>query len=239
MNPTMIRKSLTLILTTLFLASTSFAGDHGGAETPEGVWKRLSAAAEKDDFAEMANCMAPEDRAMMTFGLYFAGAMMVGMSSMALGMGEGMADAFSEDMSEEDKAEQEKQKKEAEAKIKTMTDKWTAIEKKYNLDEDSIDMSGDEADQKKQIASLFENVDQAALIQDLADFLKNDLGEEAGEGLSKKADIPQGDLKNLKVDGDKAQGTVADEKVFFMKVDGRWYIDATAMEESEKMKAAA
>ncbi len=239
MKSSTMRKTLTLLLITLFLASTSFAGDQGGAESPEGVWKRLSAAAENDDFAEMANCMAPEDRAMMTFGLYFAGAMMVGMSSMALGMGEGMSDAFSEDMSDEDKAEQEKQKKEAEAKIKKMTDKWSAIEKKYNLDEDSINMGGDEADQKKQIASLFENVDQAALIKDLADFLKNDLGEEAGEGFSKKGDIPKGDLENLKIDGDKAQGTVSDDEVFFIKVDGRWYLDATAMESSEIEKAAA
>ena len=239
MNRPMIHKSFILLLITIFLASTSFAGDHGGADSPEGVWKRLSAAAENDDFAEMANCMAPEDRAMMTFGLYFAGAMMVGMSSMALGMGEGMADAFAEDMSDEDKAEQEKQKKEAEAKIKAMTDKWTAIEKKYQLDEDSIDMSGDEADQKKRIASLFENIDQAALIKDLADFLKNDLGENAGEGFSKKGDIPKGDLKNLKKDGDKAHGTVGDDEVFFIKVDGRWYLDAEAMEESEKAKEAA
>lgn len=234
MSQSTSRKTLALFLITIFLAVTSFAGDAGGAKTPEGVWKRLSAALEAEDFAEMANCMSPEDRSMMTFGLYFAGAMMVGMSSMALSMGEDMGEAVEGDMSEEDKAEQAKQKKEAEAKIQKMTDKWAALEKKYGLDEDSIDMSGDEADQKKNIEKLFANIDQGALIQDLADFLKNDLGEDASEGFSKDMDVPQGDLENLKIDGDTAQGTVGDEDIFFIQVDGRWYLDAETMEENKK-----
>ena len=45
------------------------AGDTLGAESPQAVVERLRAAAESNDLAEIAACLAPEDRENVTVGM--------------------------------------------------------------------------------------------------------------------------------------------------------------------------
>ena len=37
--------------------------------------------------------------------------------------------------------------------------------------------------------------------------------------------IPEGGLENLKIEGDKATGTVGSDAFSFVKIDGRWYVE--------------
>ena len=48
-------------------------------------------------------------------------------------------------------------------------------------------------------------------------------GEEAKD--SGPVKVPEGGLENLKIEGDKASGTVGGDPFAFVKIDGRWYVE--------------
>jgi hypothetical protein len=208
-----------LILTSLLFAPCLQAADLGG-DSPAALVERLRAAAKNEDFGELAACLAPAARKEMAIGIWIGSTMMIGMSAamgdMAVDMGEGMAEAMGAE-SEEAKAQAAKAKEEMAKKFEGWKSQYDAAAKKHGLPllgAEEAAMSGDPE-------ALFATVDLVALTRDFGALLK--LVGEDGEG-KKDVEVPQGQLENLKVEGDKATGQLDGEAIEFVKVDGRWFI---------------
>lgn len=211
-----------------------------GADSPEALVKRLKTAAEKEDFAELAACMAPSDRAMMTMMMVLAASMMTAFSQMGSEMASGMAEAFQdeESMTAEEKAKAAAEKKKMEEQSAAVVKKLEAVLTKHGVTELMENTPDPEpgSDPAKNAEKLMANVDQVALITDLMAIMKDtfkdaEKGEGEGDG-SPMGKIPKGDLKDLKVTGDTATGKIDGEDVHFVKVDGRWYLKM--MDEEKK-----
>jgi hypothetical protein len=209
-----------------------------GAESPEALLERAKAAGEKQDFAELAACLAPNDRAMMSMMLILSTGMIVAFGSMGGELASGMTEAFAEGMTAEQKAEAEAQQKKAEAQVAALQGKYEAVLAKHGvkeLMEQDTPAPAEGEDPGQAAAKLLADVDQVALIADLVAFMNENMKDakkedgEGGEGGPVK--IPQGKLEGLKMEGDAAAGTVDGEEVRFVKVDGRWYL---AMPEEKK-----
>jgi hypothetical protein len=193
-----------------------------GAESPQALVARLQKAAETDDFAEIAACMAPDDRAMLSMMLMMASGMMVAFAGMGGEMAGGMADAFAEDMSAEDKAAMEAQKATAAAEVAALQAKYEAILTKYGVDKLMEEDSEPPAEPGPAAAGkLLADVDQVGLVSDLMKFMREAFPEEAGE--EEPMDVPMGELTDLQIDGDVASATIGDEPAHFVRIDGRWY----------------
>ncbi|HEX2165586.1 MAG TPA: hypothetical protein VHM02_16710 [Thermoanaerobaculia bacterium] len=63
-----------------------------GAASPEALVARLQSAAAEKDFAELAACLAPDDRAAMSMVLMLGAGMMTAFAQMGAGLAEGMAE---------------------------------------------------------------------------------------------------------------------------------------------------
>jgi hypothetical protein len=42
-------------------------------------------------------------------------------------------------------------------------------------------------------------------------------------------ELQKGELENLKIEGDKATGTVGGDPINFARIDGRWYVEGDPM----------
>jgi hypothetical protein len=223
------RRSLALCLAFTFLVfpAAATAAAPPGAATPQELVKRMTAAAEKGDIAEIANCLAPEDRAELTMGMVAGIGMMVafmGMGGdMAAGMAEGMTEGMTgEEMTAEQKAEMEKGKKEAAAKAEEMQKKYEGILARHKLDKIMEEGSVDEGpDATVAMAAKLEGVDQGALLADLMAMLEG-LGEEKKEAAPSALDVPK-NVRDYKIEGDRATAQSDDETLEFVRVKGRWY----------------
>lgn len=211
-----------------------------GGESPEAVVERMRAAAENEDLGEMAACLSPNDRATLSLTMVMMTGMVVAFASMGAAMGEGMAEGMAEafedeETSDEERAEMQNQaqanKAKALAEIEAMTGKFEAIVEKHGLE----DVMGDDVDvEDADPAEVLAGVDQVALLQDLMGFLEDLPGEEDEEsdgGGDAPIDVPEGELTGLVIEGDAAHGTIGDEEVEFVKVDGRWYLSLDLMEQ--------
>lgn len=209
-----------------------------GADSPEALVKRLKTAAEKEDFAEIAACMAPSDRAMMTMMMVLAASMMTAFSQMGTEMATGMAEAFQDEetMTAEEKAKAAAEKKKMEEQSAAVVKKLEVVLTKHGVTELMENTPEPEpgSDPAKNAEKLLANVDQVALITDLMAIMKDTFKDaEKGEGdSSPMGKIPKGDLKDLKVTGDTATGKIDGEDAHFVKVDGRWYLKM--MDEEKK-----
>jgi len=207
-----------------------------GAESPQAVVARMKAAAEKEDLGEMAACLAPEDRAALSLTMVMVTGMVMAFASMGAGMGEAMGDAMGEamgEMSDEQKQEMAEQKAKAEADVAAMQGKYEAILEKHGLSGimDADSELGADGDPTAALAG----VDQVALLEDMMAFLEALPGSDGeGEGSDAPLDVPTGELSNLVVDGDHASGTMGDEDVDFVKVDGRWYVSLGLKEKMQE-----
>lgn len=84
-------------------------------------------------------------------------------------------------------------------------------------------------DSKSSNEKSFEDVkDKGALFGDLLGFLESLSGADGEEPEPFTGKFETAELKDVKVDGDKATGTVGDEPMHFVKIDGRWLIDMKA-----------
>jgi hypothetical protein len=204
-----------LVAGTLFFAPLLQAAEAPGADSPQALVERLRKAANTEDFGELAACLAPDARLEMAKGIWVGTTMMIAMSSamgdMAAGMGEAM------DESEEGKANAAKAKAEAEAKFGVWIKRYDETAKKHGLPtlESFEKVEGDPS-------SLLAKTDQVAVIADFGNLLTSFGEEQQGEKPPSKQ--IEGQLEGLKVDGDKAEGTLAGDPIKFVKIDGRWYI---------------
>lgn len=211
-----------------------------GGESPEAVVERMRAAAESEDLGEMAACLSPNDRATLSLTMVMMTGMVVAFASMGAAMGEGMAEGMAEAFEDEETSDEERagtqdqaqaNKAKALAEIEAMTGKFEAIVEKHGLE----DVMGDDVDvEDADPAEVLAGVDQVALLQDLMGFLEDLPGEEDEEsdgGGDAPIDVPEGELTGLVIEGDAAHGTIGDEEVEFVKVDGRWYLSLDLMEQ--------
>jgi hypothetical protein len=216
----------------LFLpaAATAAAGSSVplGADSPEALVKRLNAAAEKNDFAEIAACLAPPDRAAMSMMMVLAATMMTAFMGMGSEMATGMAEAFQDEasMTAEQKAQAAAEKKKMEEQAAAQQKKLEAVLDKYGvtelMEQDHGDIGDDPA---KNAEKLLAGVDQVGLITDLMAFLEESgMKDTEGGDAKPPLSVPMGDLTDLKVEGDTATGTINGEPAHFVKVDGRWYV---------------
>jgi hypothetical protein len=77
---------------------------------------------------------------------------------------------------------------------------------------------------KEEMDKLFANLDHSAFVADVVKVMEAMPGKEekpeAGPG-----EKIEGTLENLKIEGDRATGTVGGEPTSFVRVDGRWYLE--------------
>lgn len=217
--------ALTVLLAAQPLLAAPAARTPLGAASPQALVARLVKAGETKNVAEIFACMDPQSRLEGTTALLMGATMMLAFMDMGAGMGgamaEGMAEAFSEDgVKPEDKAKIEKGKAEAAAKSAELKKKYSALLKKHGLPDLLDDKAGmpEEGPDK-----LLAKIDQPAFAADVLAFFEQ-LGDkekkEAREGTT--PEIPK-DVKDYKIEGDKATATAGTETVEFVKVDGAWF----------------
>ncbi|HVF61240.1 MAG TPA: hypothetical protein VNJ70_15640 [Thermoanaerobaculia bacterium] len=209
-----------------------------GADSPEALVKRLKTAAEKQDVAELAACMASSDRAMMTMMMVLAVTMMTAFTQMGSEMATGLAEGFQdeESMTAEEKAEAAAAKKKMEDEGAAVQKKLEAVLAKHGITELMEQTPDPEpgSDPTQNAEKLLAGVDQVALISDITALMKENFKDaEKAEGSPTPpipnytmafGEVKQGDLEDLKVKGDTASVKVGGEEVQFVKVDGRWYV---------------
>lgn len=198
-----------------------------GAETPEALVERMKAGAAKEDFAEIAACLTPKNRTEMAMAMYMGATMMVAFADMGAEMGGAMAEGMSGmagEPSAEDKKKAEEQKAKAKEEVGKLKTAYNALVTKYGLP--AMPKEG-EAEKpqptQEEIEKLFAGIDQGAFLNDALAVMKAMPGEHKDE--SGPVKIPEGGLENLKIEGDKATGTVGPDPFSFVKIDGRWYVE--------------
>ncbi|HEX6203640.1 MAG TPA: hypothetical protein VF100_11600 [Thermoanaerobaculia bacterium] len=92
------RRAVVLALALLLVlpAGSLAAAVELGAATPEELVARINRSAETKDFAELAACLAPEDRASMSLMMILGASMMTAFAQMGAGLAEGMAEMGAE-----------------------------------------------------------------------------------------------------------------------------------------------
>lgn len=117
------------------------------------------------------------------------------------------------------------------SKDKSLKTKYEAIRKKYKLPEVDKKMAmkmNDTAAVMKYASEKYANVDHANFLKEIQGLVEKTPGKKA-----KKEKI-YAELKNVKITGDTATGTVVDkdkkeDKISFKKVNGKWYISIKDM----------
>ena len=201
-----------------------------GAETPELLVARMKAGAAKEDFGEIAACLTPKNRSEMAMAMYMGATMMVAFAEMGAEMGGAMAEGMagiaggSGEMSAEDKQKAEEQKAKAKEGIAGMKTAYNNLITKYGLPAMPKEGEPEKPEPTQaEMEKLFANIDHGAFLNDAMAVMKAMPGEESKDAGPVK--IPEGGLENLKIDGDKATGTVGTDAFSFVKIDGRWYVE--------------
>ena len=240
---------LLALLPSLRLAAASELG----AATPQELIVRLAAAAESEDFGELAACVAPDDRAALTMMLLVGAGMMAAFAQMGVGMAESMAEGMAEAFGAETEpgeaaeptAEEVAAEKAAAAERAAAAEKAAAVVRGY---EELLERHGvaelmeqdpnPEATGPEAAAALFAGIDQPALIRDLFTFMKTAFPEEAAAE-PMPIQITTTELTDLVIDGDTAHGRVGEEEVDMVRVDGRWFLDLPSEPEAPPGEEAA
>ena len=127
-------------------------------------------------------------------------------------------------MSAEDKAKAEEQKAKAKEGIAGMKTAYNNLITKYGLPAMPKEGEPEKPEPTQaEMEKLFATIDHGAFLNDAMAVMKAMPGEESKDAGPVK--IPEGGLENLKIDGDKATGTVGTDAFSFVKIDGRWYVE--------------
>jgi hypothetical protein len=219
------------VLAAALLAPPLAAAEPPGAATPQALVERLNAAARNRDVAEVANCLAPEQRDELVLGMVAATGLMVGFMKMsgdlAVGVvtgmgGEGEVPA-AEGMTDEQKAAAVKARAEALAKVAAIEKRYQATIDKYGLG-DLMSGEGGAMELGQNAASARERlagVDAGALLGELM-ALFEEMG--AGNPLEANPETLPKEITGLVVEGDHASARAGDEAVELVEIDGRWYL---------------
>ncbi|MEZ5312645.1 MAG: hypothetical protein R2862_02830 [Thermoanaerobaculia bacterium] len=190
------------------------------------------AAADKN-MSEVVACLAPEARKQMSAAMYMGATMMVAFSQMGAQMGdammggmESMAEGMGGKMSAEDQKKADEAKAKAAEELGKLSEKYNGLMKKYGLPQMPKEGEPEPAElSKEEMDKIFNGMDHGAFVTDVMAMLEAMPGDK-GDNADAPFALKDGNLEGLTIDGDKASGTVAGEPVKFVKVDGRWYLDA-------------
>ena len=205
MNQKRIRQwMLFLIISMIGLCITpTLAGETNGGDTPQAVFKAAQAAGAAKDFNTLVKLTAPSEHAMLAFG-----------SDMGVSM-------FVEFYEGEEADELKK--------------KYKDIQKKFGIngeDEDDSeplqitqDTPQDVIDEhmRKRAQKLYGHVDAAKYVPAIM-ALVVDMPE-----MAEQTFVPQEELVDLKINGDKASGNVGGQSIAFVQEGDRWYLTADIM----------
>ncbi len=211
------------------------AAEPPGADSPQALVERMTAAAESGDFAEMAACMTPEARAEMAIMMVAMGGMMIAFmemgSDMAGTMVEGMTEAVTgEEPTAEQKAEIEAGQREAAAEMAAARALYEDILRRHGLEEMLSEEAAGPAP-GEDLSNLLEGVDEIALLSDMMALLE-DIGEDDAQAESAPFESP-GEFGEIEVHGDRATAAAGDDVLEFVLIDGRWYFDPPEMPGSD------
>jgi hypothetical protein len=201
-----------------------------GAESPEALGRRLTAAAESGDLGEIAACLEPAARAEMALGLLAGVSMMMAFTQMGADMAGGLAAEMGEAISgealtPEQKAELEKGQKEAAAKMAGVNQRFEAVLARHGLTAlaAGAPMPGEFSPEEAQ--ARLKDVDQVTLIEELMGVM-SDLNPEAKDTMKHGKGLYR-EFADLKVEGDTATARSGGQQVEMVKVEGRWYLKPT------------
>jgi hypothetical protein len=226
------RRNLSVAFALILAAAPTVAAPSRpyGAESPQALVARARAAAEREDFAELMACLAPDARREMAMVMAAGAGMMIAFAGMGTEMAEGLAEDVGEaltgeEMTAEQKAEMEKGKSQAEAKTAELTKRYEAILERHGLVEmmnDDTPVPDEPEARRAALAKMFERTDEVALLTDLMG-LMSDVGGE--EGMKSGPMDLDDEVTDYRIDGDHATAKSGDETLTFVKVDGRWYFE--------------
>jgi hypothetical protein len=172
-------------------------GTTDGGDSPQDVWRRARAAAQQDDMRAFFRLISPDARAMMGFTMVQGANIAISMKAAMQG---GDANAAQRELD--------------------------ALLKKHGVKELPKGVppvnSGDKDAVARAAREMFDGVNVIALIEDLQALMAN-MGFEGGS--SKITGNVEGELTNLKIEGNHATSTVGGKPGTFVNVNGRWYIE--------------
>ncbi len=213
-----------------------------GAESPEALVERMKKAAANEDLSEMAACMTPKSRAEMAMGMYLGATMMVAFSQMGAEMGGAMAEGMGgmaegmtgEKMDPAEKKKMDEQLAKAKQEMGKVRENYNTLVAKYGLPTMPKDGEPEPPElSQEEVQKKFESMDVGAFLTDVMAFMKSMPGDEAKSESPVK--IPTGALTDLKIEGDKATGSLDGEALTFVKIDGRWYVEEPGPGEAPAM----
>ena len=181
------------LVLSLLVPRLALAASPHGAESPQALVARLNAAAAKNDFAELAACVAPDERAVMALMMAVMGGVMIAFMGMggeiATGLAEGMAEGISgQEADAAQKAEMAKAKAEMDQKGAALQKRYEAILTKHGLDKrleevgkaEGMSMAAEGGPDPAKARELLEGIDDVALLRDLM-ALFQELGDDSGK----------------------------------------------------------
>ena len=194
------------------LAVPAWAGEPPGADSPQALVERLRAAITRGDTAEIASCIAPEQRRQWAVAMLKRGKVMMDMleqDAEAQATTDAAGRAAAAGRVADFRARPEPIRVPAELHAF-----HEAILQKHGLAGRRMDL-GSEAG----TAALLAGVDEPALIADLTALIDS-LVEPARR--QHAGDFPT-DVRDFRIRGDKATARAGDGQLDFVRVDGRWY----------------
>jgi hypothetical protein len=189
---------LAVLALSALVTSPAHATDVDGGETPEDVFSRAKAAADQNDTRAFFRLISPDVRAVMGF-------VMVAGARMAITMKASMEGGDPSEGAVE----------------------LEAILKKHEVKRPPFGAPVDLDDEESVLAAaryMFAGVDVGALVRDLQALMAG-LGFEGGGSDVAASGNVDGDLRDLRIEGDRATAWVGDEKGKFVRVNGRWYLE--------------
>lgn len=173
------------------------AMDLEGGESPQDVFNRAKAAADKDDMRSFFRLISPDGRAQMGFAMVLAAKTAIGMKASMEGGSEADAQKGLDALLEKHG-------------VKNFPEGAPPV----NLE--------DKAAVAALAQEIFAGVDVIDLIEDMQAYFRK-LGFQGGT--MKLTKSIEGDLTDLKIEGDRATGMAGGKPGTFVKVNGRWYLE--------------
>jgi len=180
------------------------AGEAGGGDSPEAVFKAAQEAGAKKDFATLTKLVAPSEQAMLAFG-----------TDMSVGL-------FVDFYEGEKAPELKKKYQEVQNKYGIKTEEEEAGETLQVTNETPQDVIDEHI--RKRAKKLFGHVDAVKYVPDLMGIVFN------VPEMAEHSFIPQETLSDLKIDGDHATGTAGEKSISFIREGDRWYLTANIMD---------
>jgi hypothetical protein len=202
---------VTAVVLVSALALTADAAPESGAPTPEALMETLAAAASKQDVAAVVACIAPRDRAFLSF--------MLGMVSIEMtgGMMAQMATAPDAPPTAE-----------LEKKLQEFDSGYRAILAKHGVERFDPSTEVDMADPLALSAlaqSRLGEIDHAAFISDAIEFLENS-GVTRPDSDQNPLHRFETEVKSVEIDGERARVEVinVERPIELIRIDERWYL---------------